>query len=51
MRAAREEGREKRTYYVTGVKELEKGVVRLEHKNREGEKVDVIWDGRLGKRA
>jgi hypothetical protein len=38
---------EKRTYYLTGVRELDPaGVFRLEHKNREGEKVDIVWDQR-----
>lgn len=50
-RVGLEEGPEKRTYYITGVRELEKGVVRLEHKNREGERVDVVWDERVGKRS
>lgn len=40
------EGSDKRTYYLTGVRVLEHGVARLEHKNREGERVDIIWDGR-----
>jgi hypothetical protein len=47
MRPALEEGLEKRTYYLTGLRGIGKGVTRLEHKNREGEKVDLIWDGRM----
>jgi len=47
LRPGQEEGVEKRTYYITGVRTMsEEGIVRLEHKNREGEKVDLIWDQR-----
>ncbi|KAM0786496.1 hypothetical protein ACM66B_001954 [Microbotryomycetes sp. NB124-2] len=49
IRAGQEEALEKRTYYLTGVKHLERDIVKLEHKNREGEKVDIIWDGRAGR--
>jgi len=28
------------------VRLLDRGIIRLEHKNREGERVDIIWDGR-----
>ena len=48
IRDGREEGTEKRTYYLSGVRNLDQGIVRLEHKNREGERVDIIWDGRAG---
>ncbi|GAA5976139.1 hypothetical protein JCM11641_003291 [Rhodosporidiobolus odoratus] len=45
MRPGQEEGTDKRTYYLTGVRTLDfTGVVRLEHKNREGERVDIVWD-------
>lgn len=38
---------DKRTYYLTGERTLDPaGVVRLEHKNKEGERVDVIYDRR-----
>lgn len=47
MRARLEESVEKRTYYLTDVHPIEKGVVRLEHSNRENERVDVIFDSRL----
>ena len=44
IRPGKEEGVGKRTYYLSGVKHLEPGVVRISHSNREGEHVDVIWD-------
>ncbi|KAM0754798.1 hypothetical protein T439DRAFT_321844 [Meredithblackwellia eburnea MCA 4105] len=38
---------DKRTYYLTGVRILDsQGVARLEHKNREGERIDIIYDRR-----
>ncbi|GAA5935472.1 uncharacterized protein JCM15063_001047 [Sporobolomyces koalae] len=47
IRPGQEEGLDKRTYYITGVRTLSPdGIVRLEHKNREGERVDLIWDQR-----
>jgi len=46
IRPGLEEALDKRTYYVTNVRPIEPGVVKLEHKNREGERVDVVWDGR-----
>ncbi|GAA5844194.1 hypothetical protein JCM11251_006713 [Rhodosporidiobolus azoricus] len=48
IRPAQEEAVEKRTYYLTAVRSLDgdRGVVRLEHKNRDGERVDVVWDQR-----
>ena len=48
MRTLVEEGLGKRTYYLVGVRTLDSGVIRLEHKNREGERVDVIMDNRIG---
>ncbi|GAA5829150.1 hypothetical protein JCM3766R1_000995 [Sporobolomyces carnicolor] len=46
-RPGQEENVDKRTYYITGVRTLsDDGIVRLEHKNREGEKIDIIWDQR-----
>lgn len=48
---AQEESLDKRTYYLTSVRPIESGVVRLEHTNREGERVDVLWDGRAGESA
>ncbi|GAA6052081.1 hypothetical protein JCM3770_006621 [Rhodotorula araucariae] len=46
-RPGQEEGVDKRTYYITGVRQLDAdGIFRLEHKNREGERVDLIWDQR-----
>ncbi|GAA5861264.1 hypothetical protein JCM1840_003134 [Sporobolomyces johnsonii] len=51
-RPGQEEGLDKRTYYITGVRTLSPdGIFRLEHKNREGERVDLIWDGRQRKQA
>ncbi|KAK4046471.1 hypothetical protein OIO90_006555 [Microbotryomycetes sp. JL221] len=49
IRPGQEEALEKRTYYITGIKHLERDIVRLEHKNREGERVDIIFDAREGK--
>ncbi|GAA6058934.1 hypothetical protein JCM10212_002886 [Sporobolomyces blumeae] len=47
IRSGQEEALDKRTYYITGVRTLSPdGIVRLEHKNREGERVDIIWDQR-----
>ncbi|GAA5859839.1 hypothetical protein JCM8547_004350 [Rhodosporidiobolus lusitaniae] len=47
IRPGQEEGVEKRTYYLTSVRQLDpSGVYRLEHKNREGERVDIVWDQR-----
>lgn len=46
MRDALAEAVEKRTYYLVAVESLAEDVVRLEHKTREGERMDVIWDGR-----
>lgn len=47
IRPGQEEGVDKRTYYITGVRQLDKeGIFRLEHRNREGERVDLIWDQR-----
>lgn len=46
IRDGQEEALDKRTYYLTAVRNLDQGIVRLEHKNREGERVDIIWDGR-----
>ncbi|KAK4696583.1 hypothetical protein P7C70_g8353, partial [Phenoliferia sp. Uapishka_3] len=40
---------EKRNYYLTSVRVVDPGVVRLEHKNREGERVDIIYDRRGSK--
>lgn len=31
---------------MTSVVDVAPGVVRLEHTNREGERADVVWDGR-----
>ncbi|BGP56139.1 hypothetical protein JCM8202v2_003750 [Rhodotorula sphaerocarpa] len=51
-RAAQEEFKDKRTYYLTAVRQLDStGVYRLEHKNREGERVDVLWDQRDNRRT
>lgn len=51
-RAAQEETKDKRTYYLTAVRQLDStGVYRLEHKNREGERVDVLWDQRDNRRT
>ncbi|CEQ42010.1 SPOSA6832_03781, partial [Sporobolomyces salmonicolor] len=51
-RPGQEEGLDKRTYYMTGVRTLSTdGIFRLEHKNREGERVDLVWDGRQRKHA
>lgn len=41
-----EEALHKRTYYLTGVRRLDKGVIRMEHRNRERERIDIIWDAR-----
>ncbi|BGO99555.1 Multifunctional methyltransferase subunit TRM112 [Rhodotorula toruloides] len=47
IRPGQEEALDKRTYYVTGVRQLDAaGIYRIEHKNREGERVDIIWDQR-----
>ncbi|GAA5955944.1 hypothetical protein JCM10213_000075 [Rhodosporidiobolus nylandii] len=47
IRPGQEEGVDKRTYYLTGVRTLEpEGIIRLEHKNRDGERVDLVWDQR-----
>ncbi|GAA6043754.1 hypothetical protein JCM8097_006654 [Rhodosporidiobolus ruineniae] len=52
IRPGLEEALDKRTYYLTGVRTLgEDGVVRLEHKNREGERVDVVWDQGVRKKG
>lgn len=45
IRPGKEEGVEKRTYYITAVRELGNGVIRIEHRNHESERVDIIWDG------
>lgn len=37
---------DKRNYYLTNVRMLDHGVTRLEHKNREGERLDIIYDRR-----
>ncbi|GAA5823926.1 hypothetical protein JCM5353_007339 [Sporobolomyces roseus] len=48
IRPGQEEAVDKRTYYITGVRTLTAdGIVRIEHKNREGERIDLIWDQRL----
>ncbi|BGP41044.1 hypothetical protein JCM10449v2_005013 [Rhodotorula kratochvilovae] len=47
IRPGQEEGVDKRTYYITAVRQLDAdGIFRLEHKNREGERVDLVWDQR-----
>ncbi|GAA5868713.1 hypothetical protein JCM3774_003633 [Rhodotorula dairenensis] len=52
IRPSHEEGKEKRTYYVTAVRQVDAaGIYRLEHKNREGERVDILWDQRDTRRA
>ncbi|SGZ31798.1 BQ5605_C042g12004 [Microbotryum silenes-dioicae] len=49
IRPGKHESIEKRTYYLSAVRHLESGVVRLEHKNQENERADVIWDAREGR--
>ncbi|GAA5937037.1 hypothetical protein JCM3775_001934 [Rhodotorula graminis] len=52
IRPGQEEGVDKRTYYISGVRRLDKdGIFRLEHKNREGERVDIVWDQRATGKA
>lgn len=46
LRPALFESVDKRNYYLTNVRPLDAGVVRLEHKNREGERLDIIFDRR-----
>ncbi|GAA6005934.1 hypothetical protein JCM10207_007280 [Rhodosporidiobolus poonsookiae] len=45
IRPGQEEGVDKQTYYLTSVRTLDakQGIFRLEHRNREGERVDVVW--------
>ncbi|GAA5988113.1 hypothetical protein JCM10908_002067 [Rhodotorula pacifica] len=52
IRPSQEEAKDKRTYYITGVRQLDAaGIYRLEHKNREGERIDILWDQRDPRRA
>ncbi|GAA6002825.1 uncharacterized protein JCM10292_001320 [Rhodotorula paludigena] len=47
IRPGQEEAVDKRTYYLSNVRQLDAaGIFRLEHKNREGERIDIIWDQR-----
>lgn len=46
MRPPLTEAKEKRTYYLTRVEQLTAGVTRMEHSNREGERIDIVWDAR-----
>ncbi|GAA5968475.1 hypothetical protein JCM8115_006402 [Rhodotorula mucilaginosa] len=52
IRPSHEEAKDKRTYYITAVRQVDPaGIYRLEHKNREGERVDILWDQRESRRA
>ena len=52
IRPSHEEAKDKRTYYITAVRQVDPaGIYRLEHKNREGERVDILWDQRETRRA
>lgn len=52
MRPSLEEATDKRTYYITAVRQLDPdGIYRFEHKNREGERVDILWDQRDSSRS
>lgn len=52
IRPNHEEAKDKRTYYITAVRQVDPaGIYRLEHKNREGERVDILWDQRETRRA
>lgn len=46
LRNALEEGVKKRTYYLTSARLIEQGVTRLVHQNKEGERVDIVFDNR-----